>query len=116
LEQLPGDYRYAFEFQDPSWCNSGTYEVLARHGAAFCIYDLGSHQSPKQITADFIYIRLHGPLDACMGEYSTSALIDWAGDFYSWAGKGKEIFCYFDNIEAGYAYKNALKLHNIINS
>jgi uncharacterized protein YecE (DUF72 family) len=83
---------------------------------SICIYDLAGHQSPKEITADFVYIRLHGPQEAYRGEYDGSALIQWAGAFYSWAHHGKEIFCYFDNDEAGYAVKNALKLHNIINS
>jgi uncharacterized protein YecE (DUF72 family) len=116
LRQLPGDNKYAFEFQDPSWYNFNTYETLSRHGAAFCIYDLAGHQSPKEITADFVYIRLYGPQEAYRGEYDAGALIDWAGAFYSWANQGKEIFCYFDNDEAGYAVNNALKLHKIINS
>jgi uncharacterized protein YecE (DUF72 family) len=116
LKQLPDDYRYAFEFQHPSWYNARTYEALSRHGAAFCVYDLAGHQSPKEVTADFVYIRLHGPRDAYRGEYGASALISWAGDFYIWADQGKEIFCYFENDEAGYAVNNAMKLHKIINS
>jgi uncharacterized protein YecE (DUF72 family) len=116
LQQLPNDHRYAFEFRDPSWHKSKIYEALSRHGAAFCIYDLAGQQSPKEITADFVYIRLHVPQEAYSGEYDASALIDWAGAFYSWADQGKEIFCYFDNDEVGYAVNNALKLHKIINS
>lgn len=116
LEQLPSDYRYAFEFQHPSWYNARIYEALSRHGAAFCIYDQAGHQSPKEITADFVYIRLHGPHDAYRGEYDASDLINWAGDFYTWADQGKDIFCYFENDEAGYAVNNAMKLHRIINS
>jgi uncharacterized protein YecE (DUF72 family) len=116
LEQLPDDYKYAFEFQDPTWHNSRTYEVLSRHGAAFCIYDLDGHPSPQEITADFVYTRLHGPQAALGGQYDAGALLDWAGAFYSWAHQGKEIFCYFDNDEAGYAVNNALTLHKIINS
>jgi uncharacterized protein YecE (DUF72 family) len=116
LEQLPDAYRYVFEFRDPSWYNSRTYEALSRHRASFCIYDLAGHQSPKEITADFVYTRLQGPQEAHKGEYDASALLDWVGAFYSWAHQGKEIFCYFDNDEAGYAVNNALKLHKIINS
>ncbi|MGD8523115.1 MAG: DUF72 domain-containing protein [Desulfobacterales bacterium] len=116
LEQLPGDYRYAFEFRDPSWYNSRTYEALSRYGTAFCIYDLAGHQSPKEITTNFVYVRLYGTEEPYRGKYDDSALIDWAGHFYSWAHQGKEIFCYFDNDKAGYAVKNALKLHKIINS
>jgi uncharacterized protein YecE (DUF72 family) len=116
LKHLPGDYRYAFEFQHPSCYKARIYEALSRHGAAFCIYDQAGHQSPKEITADFVYIRLHGPHDAYRGEYDASDLINWAGDFYTWADQGKDIFCYFDNDEAGYAVNNAMNLHRIINS
>jgi uncharacterized protein YecE (DUF72 family) len=116
LEQLPDNHRYAFEFRDPSWHNFETYEALSRHDAAFCIYDLAGHQSPKEITTDFVYIRLHGPQADCLGGYDASTLIDLAGAFYSWAHKGKEIFCYFNNDDAGHAVNNALELHEIINS
>jgi uncharacterized protein YecE (DUF72 family) len=116
LEQLPDDYRYAFEFQDPAWHNPGTYEVLSEHGAAFCIFDRAGLRSPQEVTADFVYTRLHGPEAFCGGKYDAGALIEWAGAFYSWAHQGKEIFCYFDNHEAGYAVNNALRLHKIINS
>jgi uncharacterized protein YecE (DUF72 family) len=116
LENLPRRYRYAVELQHPGWYNARTFDALSRHGAAFCIYDLAGQQSPKEITADFVYIRLHGPQDAHRGEHDSSALIDWAGKFYHWADQGKEIFCYFENDEAGYAVNNAVKLNKIINS
>jgi uncharacterized protein YecE (DUF72 family) len=116
LENLPRRYRYAVELQHPGWYNARVFDALSRHGAALCIYDLAGQQSPKEITADFVYIRLHGPQDAYRGEYDSSALIDWAGNFFSWADQGKEIFCYFENDEAGYAVNNAVKLNKIINS
>ena len=59
------------------------------------------------MTADFIYVRLHGPGDAYQGQYSKPTLAGWAGAFATWAGQGKEVFCYFDNDEAGYAALNA---------
>jgi uncharacterized protein YecE (DUF72 family) len=116
LDQIPNHYNYAFEFRDPSWYNSKTYKILSKHGASFCIYDLAGHQSPKEITADFVYIRLHGPQGSSGGKYDNNSLIEWANTFYSWAHEGKEIFCYFDNDESGYAVSNALKLHKMINS
>jgi hypothetical protein len=36
-------------------------DLLARHNAAFCIYDIAQRRSPLSATADFVYIRLHGP-------------------------------------------------------
>ncbi len=61
LQALPSEYRYVFEFRDTSWFHKEVYETLAVHKAAFCMYDLNRQLSPKEITADLIYIRLHGP-------------------------------------------------------
>ncbi len=116
LEQLPDEYRYAFEFHHHSWYTSGTYETLQRHGAALCIHDLGGYRSPRKVTADHVYLRLLGPHESCRGEYDAEALIGLAGDLYSWAHQGREVYCYFENNEAGFAVKNALTLHGIINS
>ena len=114
LNSLPGDYRYAFEFRDTSWFGNQTEEALAEKGAAFCIYDFEQRQSPRSVTADFIYVRLHGPDGAYKGRYEDKALSDWAEAFLSWANEGKEIFCYFDNDERSYAAQNALKLKDLL--
>jgi uncharacterized protein YecE (DUF72 family) len=114
LRILPGDYRYAFEFRDTSWFCSPIYEMLDDHGIAFCIYDLGGTLSPKEVTSDLIYIRLHGPDGPYKGNYSTPSLAGWAGAFSAWLKKGKKIYCYFDNDEKGFAAINALKLHEMV--
>ena len=63
------------------------------------------------MTADFVYIRLHGREDtAYTGRYSGGALEQWAGAVSGWAADGKDVFCYFDNDEAGYAAQDALRL------
>jgi len=38
-----------------------TYALLERHGAALCLWDLAGRRSPVRLTADFAYVRLHGP-------------------------------------------------------
>jgi uncharacterized protein YecE (DUF72 family) len=114
LAVLPKDYRYAFEFRDPTWYRQEVYEALNEHGAAFCIYELAGHRSPKEVTANFVYIRLHGPGDAYQGQYEKRALAGWAGAFSAWARQGKSIFCYFDNDEAGYAAQDAVRLQEML--
>jgi uncharacterized protein YecE (DUF72 family) len=115
LNILPGEYRYAFEFRDPSWFESSVYEALAQCGAAFCIYDFRGCLSAKEVTADFIYFRFHGPNpDAYRGKYDRQFLAGWAEAFSNWSKKNKEIFCYFDNDEAGFAVQNALELQSIL--
>jgi uncharacterized protein YecE (DUF72 family) len=114
LEALPRGYRYAFEFRDSSWFNERTYKALKDYGVSFCIYDLAGEISPKEITSDMVYVRLHGPGDAYQGCYGTEQLACWAGAFYAWRQEGREIYCYFDNDEAGYAAENALRLKKMI--
>jgi len=114
LDSLPGDKRYTFEFRDPSWYEDEIFEILQEHGAAFCIYELAGHTSPKAVTADFVYVRLHGPEGAYEGQYDGRVLSGWAGAFSAWGRQNKEIFCYFDNDQAGYAAQDALRLQEMI--
>ncbi len=115
LESLPSGYRYAFEMRDPTWLDHRAYEALEEVGAAFCIFDLAGRTSPKEITADFVYIRLHGPEEVpYKGKYSTKTLSGWAGAISTWSEQGHDVFCYFDNDEAGYAAQNALRLQKML--
>ncbi len=116
LEALPNECRYTFEFRDDSWWNDEAYETLNKYGAAFCIFELAGVQSPKEITTDFIYIRLHGPGAAYQGQYNDAALAGWSGAFSTWVSQGKDVYCYFDNDQNGYAAQNALRLQEMVNS
>lgn len=110
LAELSSEFSYAFEFRDRSWLNDETYALLARHNAAFCIYDLDGFLSPKKSTADFVYVRLHGPDGPYQGSYDTRALSGWAGAFSAWSAHDRRVYCYFDNDQAGYAARNAMSL------
>lgn len=114
LDGLSADFRYAFEFRDPSWLVPETYHLLSRHNAAFCIYELDGFLSPRAVTADFVYTRLHGPGGPYQGDYNNRTLADWAGAFHAWREQGKDIYCYFDNDEAGYAARNAAALAGML--
>jgi uncharacterized protein YecE (DUF72 family) len=110
LQILPDGYRFAFEFRDSSWFDEQVYEMLAAHNAAFCIFDLAGGVAPRQVTADWVYVRLHGPGDAYQGKYDVETLAGWMGAFSTWIRQGKDVYCFFDNDEAGYAVQNALAL------
>jgi uncharacterized protein YecE (DUF72 family) len=114
LRALPAGYRYAFEFRDQSWHNQDAYGLLAEHGAAFCIYEFGGVLSPREVTASFVYIRLHGPGGPYQGSYDRKTLIDWAGAISTWVTQSKDVYCYFDNDQAGYAAQNALTLKGML--
>jgi uncharacterized protein YecE (DUF72 family) len=114
LGALSGDFRYAFELRDRSWLNDQVLELLARANAAFCIYELDGFRSPKSVTADFVYVRLHGPDGPYRGDYDTGVLSAWADTISGWRSSGLDVYCYFDNDEAGYAAKNALSLRAML--
>lgn len=98
LAGLPDDYRYAVELRDESWFQPAVYEVLSRHRAAFCIYDIGGRRSPDIVTTDFVYLRLHGP-DArpYHGSYSAQRLTALAARIRGWRQEGRDCFVFFDN-------------------
>ena len=114
LRALPEGHRYAFEFRDESWFEKQTEEALRDRGAAFCMYDFEHRESPHSVTTDFVYVRLHGPDGAYQGKYDDQTLKRWAKDLSSWVNDGKDVFCYFDNDEKGYAAQNALRLKELL--
>jgi uncharacterized protein YecE (DUF72 family) len=112
LNTLPKKYKYTIEFRHKSWWKDETYELLKKKNIAFCIYELGKKVSPEDVTADFAYIRFHGPSGKYKGNYHSQTFKKWVKKFKSW--EAKEIYCYFDNDEKGYAAKNALRLKEIL--
>lgn len=114
LASLPAGRRYALELRDPDWINDRARGILSDHGVAFCIYELDGRLSPREVTAGFVYVRLHGPGGSYRGSYDVGTLSGWAGAFSSWAASGKEVFCYFDNDEKGYAAENALRIEEMM--
>jgi len=114
LRALHGDYDSAFEFRDPTWFTDEVFHILAEHNAALCIYHFNHRMSPKEVTANFVYIRLHGPNGPYEGRYGRRTLSYWAEDIIKWKKQKKRIFCYFDNDEAGYAPQDAAGLKQIV--
>jgi uncharacterized protein YecE (DUF72 family) len=115
LEVLPRDLRYAFEFRDQSWIRPEINKLLARFRAAFCIYELDGYHTPLTITADFAYVRLHGPsLGKYQDSYSTGSLRCRFKQVQDWAKDLDAIYIYFDNDQAGYAAGNALTLKGML--
>lgn len=110
IAALPDDYRYVFEFRDPGWFADDVIDLLNRYNIAFCIYDLQGNETPLHATADFIYIRLHGPGTKYHGSYSKKLLEKWADRFQKWMEDDLEIYCYFNNDYRGHAPRNAALL------
>lgn len=114
LLELPPQHRYIFEFRNTEWYIPEVYEILKKYNIAFCIYELAGHTSPLEITADFVYLRLHGPgANKYQGSYSDDTLMKWAKECKTWLIT-KDVFVYFDNDEQGFAAFNALRLRELI--
>jgi uncharacterized protein YecE (DUF72 family) len=114
LEALPARHRYAFEFRDGSWWRDAVRDLLAAHGAAWCIYDIDGARSPIAVTAGFVYLRLHGPGWPYEGRYDGRTLRGWVRRFAGWLAEGRDVYCYLDNDQRGYAPNDALRLRRMV--
>lgn len=112
LEALPPRKRYAFEFRDRSWNNSTIYGLLTQFKAAYCIFDLAGFQSPMELTANFTYVRLHGPGGRYQGRYCEYQLNRWACRLLEW--NLKDAYVFFDNDQNAYAVENAKHLRSLL--
>ncbi len=110
ISHLKKEFRYTFEFRHPTWFVDEIYDILQKHNIALCITDLNHKLSPVVVTANFTYMRLHGPKSAYKGSYSDSTLKTWKKRMEEWKEKGIGSFCYFDNDEKGYAVVDAKRL------
>ncbi len=115
LQELPKGNRFVIEFRNTEWYTNDVFDLLKKYNVGFCIYELAGHTSPLEITADFVYLRLHGPAsDKYRGSYTDATLKKWAHQCKIWL-ETKDVYVYFDNDEQGYAAFNALKLSEFMN-
>lgn len=115
IDLIPDHLLTTFEFRDESWINDITFSILEEKNSAFCIYDLAGYQSPIEVTADFVYVRLHGPSgQKYQGKYSEEELSEWADRLKDWRSQSKDVYLYFDNDEQGFAPQNALELKDMV--
>ena len=97
LDLLPKERRIAVEFRQPGWYAADILRLLADHGCALCVSDHHHAPAPFEATADFVYLRGHGPGGRYHGSYGDAQLDDWAGHIARWRGEGRDVYAYFDN-------------------
>ena len=89
--------RYAVEIRHPSFLVPEFFEMLRTYQIAFVIADTaGKWPYAEDITADFVYCRLHGDEQLYVSGYGDPALRSWAGRIRRWR-RGRDVFVYFDN-------------------
>ncbi|WAM36361.1 DUF72 domain-containing protein [Caldicellulosiruptor acetigenus] len=103
-------YRFALEFRHKSWCDEEVYEILKSLHTAWVIADSSRYPKAKVITADFAYIRMHGPEALFSSCYSEEQLEELAKDIEEYLKICNEIYVYFNNDVNSCAVQNAKTL------
>lgn len=124
--------RHALEVRHPSFVRPELIALLRRYGIAACVADTaGLYPVIEDVTADFVYVRLHGDKELYASGYSPRALQRWAGKVNDWrAGEAtsskhglshlapsvqpRDVFVYFDNDLKVRAPFDALNLQRLV--
>ncbi|MGZ8254151.1 MAG: DUF72 domain-containing protein [Burkholderiaceae bacterium] len=120
--------RHAIEIRNPTFLEPAFIELLRRYRIALVVADTGERwPQPHDITADFVYMRLHGATELYKSRYSEEMLQVWTTRVEAWAAGGqpadanlivpatlpreaRDVYCYFDNTDKLHAPDNAQRL------
>lgn len=90
--------RHALEVRHSSFRDNGFVDLLRAHGAALVVADsAGTWPCFEEVTAGFVYVRLHGDTELYTSGYTPAALDAWAVKVRAWQARGLDVFVYFDN-------------------
>lgn len=112
-------FRIAVEFRHPSWFGGDDHpvlEILERHGAAFVCGHSSEYPYPKEEprTAEFCYLRFHGPEEMFKSGYGKRRLKRWVPLIRGWLDDGLDVFAYFNNDAEGHATRDGRSLRELI--
>ena len=110
------ELRHAIEIRHESFLDPAFVKLLRKHRIGLVIADTaGKWPFVEDVTADFVYIRLHGDKVLYASGYSDRALDLWADRIRAWSAGGertgaqkissdspaarthRDVYCYFDN-------------------
>ncbi len=133
LPQVDLPLRHAVEVRHASFVDPAFIALLRRHGVAWVVAD-----TPRpwplyeDLTADFVYMRLHGSTELYNSRYTPEELARWAGLMKAWAAgedppqarrisperaprrASRDVYCYFDNTDKLHAPDNARELMGML--
>ena len=97
----PVELRHAFEVRHPTYFHEEFYALLREHRCAFVVADTaGKFPYAEEVTADFVYVRLHGSEELYASGYTDAELDWWAAKVREWRDPrlgGRDVYVYFDN-------------------
>jgi uncharacterized protein YecE (DUF72 family) len=90
--------RHAIEIRHPSFVNDDFVSLLRKSGVGLVVADTAG-KWPKlfDVTAPFVYVRLHGDKELYASGYTKRALDAWARRIRAWDRAGRDVYVYFDN-------------------
>ena len=90
--------RYALEVRHESYGDPRFVKLLREHQIALCVADTaGKFPYFEDVTADFVYVRLHGEKELYVSGYGAASLDRWAARIDGWRDAGRDVYVYFDN-------------------
>jgi uncharacterized protein YecE (DUF72 family) len=117
----PRPLRHAMEIRHESFLDERFIALLRAHDIALVIAETARKwPMPRDVTADFMYLRLHGDRKLYQSGYGPAALRQWADRIRIWhegcepqslprdavrvgaparAQDARDVFCYFDNTD-----------------
>jgi uncharacterized protein YecE (DUF72 family) len=108
--------RHAIEVRHDSFKAADFRQLLAEHAVAVVVADTaGKWPQFFDVTADFVYVRLHGSRELYASGYTDAELQVWAGRIRDWTAAGLDVFGYFDNDIKVRAPYDAMALRTLLN-
>ena len=89
--------RHAVEIRHESFRDERFIALLRKYNVSLVVADTaGKFPYLDDVTADFVYIRLHGDKELYASGYDDEATERWAERIRGWSQHG-DVYCYFDN-------------------
>lgn len=120
--------RYAVEVRHESFKDARFVTLCRKYGVAVVVADAANDWPViEDVTADFMYVRLHGHEELYVSGYDDAALKRWATRVEAWKGgsepkdarrvngsaarsRGRDVFVYFDNDAKVHSPRDAMRL------
>ena len=120
--------RHALEARHESFFTDEAVRTLREASVSLVVSDSGSWRRVEEVTAGFVYVRLHGSPNTYASRYSDEALDQEARKIRAWSvgripsesrrvtklapprRKSYDVYAYFDNDALGHAPHDALRL------